>query len=430
MVFGQPKLTIINQKLEEIVVVPINSISRLLQSTGHYFIQISLDCVNFLNPDFLYAQVNPLFSSGSRHVPCNLLIWVLFFTFSSTLGQLELERQKKNNQDKKYVVLPILVKSPEYIWGAGVASTFYFKLKHDSITRTSNIKAVSFLTLRNQSIVAAEGNIYLPNESYIINVQGSYSHFPDKFWGLGNNTGSGAMEKYAITQYGIIPKLQRNIYSKFYAGIGMEIQNVFDFSYQANGIFDQQDITGRNGGFNSGANLVLSWDNRNEAFSSNKGFYAQFLFGTYGKTFGGQFTYAMKSLDLRKYFAVGKRQVIALQYHILSTSGHVPIRNMATMGSNSYMRGYYEGRYTDHHMAALQAEFRTPVYKKIGMVLFAGAGKVGEKFSDILKPNNLKLSAGFGLRYLLSQKEKLNLRIDAGFGKNSQGTYLNMGEAF
>ena len=66
----------------------------------------------------------------------------------------------------------------------------------------------------------------------------------------------------------------------------------------------------------------------------------------------------------------------------------------------------------------------------IGMVLFAGAGKVGEKFSDILKPNNLKLSAGFGLRYLLSQKEKLNLRIDAGFGKNSQGTYLNMGEAF
>ena len=96
MVFGQPKLRIINQKLEEIVVVPINSISRLLQSTGHYFIQISLDCVNFLNPDFLYAQVNPLFSSGSRHVPCNLLIWVLFFTFSNTFGQLELERQKKN----------------------------------------------------------------------------------------------------------------------------------------------------------------------------------------------------------------------------------------------------------------------------------------------------------------------------------------------
>jgi hypothetical protein len=35
-----------------------------------------------------------------------------------------------------------------------------------------------------------------------------------------------------------------------------------------------------------------------------------------------------------------------------------------------------------------------------------------------------------GLRYALRPREKLNLRVDAGFGKQSQGTYVNIGEAF
>jgi hypothetical protein len=44
--------------------------------------------------------------------------------------------------------------------------------------------------------------------------------------------------------------------------------------------------------------------------------------------------------------------------------------------------------------------------------------------------NNLRPFAGFGVGYPLNPEECLNRRVDAGSGKQSQGTYVNLGEAF
>jgi outer membrane translocation and assembly module TamA len=75
----------------------------------------------------------------------------------------------------------------------------------------------------------------------------------------------------------------------------------------------------------------------------------------------------------------------------------------------------------------MQAEYRRILYKRLGGVLFAGAGSVfgtpGE--SLVWRPN-----AGLGLRFQLSKKQKLNVRLDYGFGVRSQGFYLTFGEAF
>jgi outer membrane protein W len=55
---------------------------------------------------------------------------------------------------------------------------------------------------------------------------------------------------------------------------------------------------------------------------------------------------------------------------------------------------------------------------------------VGPRFYDLVDFSHVKPSFGIGLRYSLNKTEKLNLRVDAGFGQQSQGTYINMGEAF
>ena len=100
------------------------------------------------------------------------------------------------------------------------------------------------------------------------------------------------------------------------------------------------------------------------------------------------------------------------------------------MGSSSYQRGYYDGRYADKNLIALQTEYRTPVYKRFGAVVFAGLGKVGSRFSDLWDFSSLKPTVGFCVRYSINPKERLILRVDAGWGKESQGTYINIGEAF
>ncbi len=94
------------------------------------------------------------------------------------------------------------------------------------------------------------------------------------------------------------------------------------------------------------------------------------------------------------------------------------------------MRGYYEGRYTDNNFIAAQVEHRFHLIERFGMVVFAAAGRVGLRPRDLFTFQGLKPSLGSGLRYAIDKKEKLNLRLDIGFGHRSTGVYFNITEAF
>jgi hypothetical protein len=333
---------------------------------------------------------------------------------------------------RKYLLFPVIVKSPEYLWGAGVAGTLYFKLGHDSTTRSSNVKVVSFYTLRNQLVFGSESTFFFPSENFIFRIPASYSHFPDRFWGIGNNTPSSNMEKYDIFQASATPQLLRKLFSDFYVGVGYDFQDVFQFNYNMDGtsLFDKENVTGRYGGKISGATFLLVFDSRDNAFSSTKGLYAQYLITRYDQSIGSNFDFTVQVVDIRKYLSLKKNRILAFQFNLISNVGNVPVRSLASMGSSSYQRGYYDGRYADKNMIALQAEYRTPVYRRFGAVLFAGAGKVGAHFDELWDFSSLKPSVGFGVRYSLNPKERLNLRVDAGWGQESQGTYINLGEAF
>lgn len=337
-----------------------------------------------------------------------------------------------HKKQKKLALFPVIVKSPEYSWGAGVAGTYFFRLWHDSTTRTSNIKNVTFYTLRNQLIFASDGTVYFPNERFIFHMLLSFSHFPDRFWGLGNETPSSNQENYSITQYNIYPQLLRKIFSDFYLGISYEYQNVYKFEYNKDGssLFDTENITGKNGGKISGAGFLVTWDSRNNAFSPSKGLYIQYYDGFYRDYIGSDFNFDLRHLDIRTYFSLRKDRVLAFQFNLVSTSGNTPIRDLASIGSSSYMRGYYDGRYTDYNMVALQTELRVPVSGRWGFTTFAGIGRVGSSLQEAFTLEHIKPSIGIGLRYSLRPKEKLNIRVDAGFGKESEGTYVNIGEAF
>jgi hypothetical protein len=109
--------------------------------------------------------------------------------------------------------------------------------------------------------------------------------------------------------------------------------------------------------------------------------------------------------------------------------GDVPFRQMGTLGSENYMRGYYNGRFRDNHMVAMQGEFRFKIWGPLGATLFGGAGNVGHDFNDL--NYNIKPNYGFGLRGLVLRKEKINARMDIGFGeKGINGFYFTLFEAF
>jgi outer membrane translocation and assembly module TamA len=93
------------------------------------------------------------------------------------------------------------------------------------------------------------------------------------------------------------------------------------------------------------------------------------------------------------------------------------------------MRGHYQGRYRDRQMVAAQAEYRVPVWWRLGVVGFAGVGQVARDVDDF-HFGALHVSAGGGLRFLVSRSKRVNARGDVAWGEDDFGVYVALGEAF
>ena len=286
-------------------------------------------------------------------------------------------------------------------------------------------------SLKKQFITAVNGTIYFPEEKFILNQQLSYSFFPDKFWGLGSNTPDSNAESYNFRQFYIYLHGQRSITRHVYIGIIYEFQRLFEVSYKQGGLFDKENVHGRGSYYISGLGASFTYDTRNDAFAPDKGIFLQGYFDHFAPVFGSNFRYTNYVLDARRFIKIYKQQVLAIQAYAFFNGGTVPLRSLASFGGANSMRGYYDGRYRDKNQVVFQAEYRVPIYHRLGAVGFGGVGNVSNK-CDFLSIGDLKYSYGGGLRLGLSKSEKINLRLDYGIsgGGRSQGFYFQLGEAF
>ena len=328
------------------------------------------------------------------------------------------------------LVLPIIARSIETGWSFGMATASTFHLNpNDTAIRTSNAQALALYTTRAQLVLAINGSIYFPGERYILNQQLSYSSFPDKFWGLGKQTSDSNKESYKFKQYYVYLHPQRRIGHSLFLGAIYEFQRVFGVEYTPGGLFDKEHVLGRTGYHVSGLGLSITYDTRNNAFSPDRGTMLQFYFDHFMPLLGSDYQYTNYVLDLRRFIRIQGEQVLALQAYGFFNAGEVPLRSLAYLGGANSMRGYYAGRFRDKNQAVIQAEYRVPLFWRLGAVGFGGVGNVGPEVKD-LNFQDCKFSYGGGLRIALNRSEKLNLRLDYGLAKVSRGFYLQLGEAF
>jgi hypothetical protein len=66
---------------------------------------------------------------------------------------------------------------------------------------------------------------------------------------------------------------------------------------------------------------------------------------------------------------------------------------------------------------------------RLGITTFAALGDLAGGFSQ-LKLFSSKFTYGFGLRFVFYEKERLNVRMDLGFGKDTDGVYFSSEEEF
>ncbi|MBY0432556.1 MAG: BamA/TamA family outer membrane protein [Cyclobacteriaceae bacterium] len=332
----------------------------------------------------------------------------------------------------KLLIFPIVALSTETNWVFGLANAYIFKTsKKDPKLRTSTLPSGFLYTLNDQILVALGANIFLPKERYIIRFENSFSKFPDKFWGIGNNTPESNKESYTFTQFYINPQLNRKVKNNIFLGGGIEYQNVFNIKYDPNGNFANQEVLGiynRSDYHVFGYSLLFTHDSRNHAYMPDKGSLVRIKFSNFNTDLLSDYNFHAYEMDFRKYWKLTTNQTIGFQGYGIFTFGDVPYRNLAVLGGNSMMRGYYAGRYRDKKFIGGQVEYRFPLFWRFGATAFTSVGQVAGELEEI-NFKRFKAAVGGGLRFSVLPSEKLNLRFDVAYG-NSLNYYIVLSEAF
>lgn len=99
------------------------------------------------------------------------------------------------------------------------------------------------------------------------------------------------------------------------------------------------------------------------------------------------------------------------------------------MGGSDQMRGLYDGRFRDHTMITTQVELRFPLYWIFGGTLFTGLGEVAPTYGDYTW-DGIKFTYGLGLRLMVYEPTRTNLRFDVGFFENQPLFFFTFSEAF
>ena len=336
---------------------------------------------------------------------------------------------------------PYVFATPEagVAFGVGGIVTFYTS-KTDTVLRPSKVTVGGWYSLNNQYKVTLTPQVNLDENRWQLNLPADFGRFTDKFWGIGNateelpydSTTERETEDYRseVTNVKLDVQGPLSIFSSIRSGILIELNNTRIVDPQLNPYLLADTVQGTSGGQTLGFGITSVWDTRNHAFFPSKGGFYQVRALWFPPILGADYKYERIEADFRTFLGRGPDEVIALQAYGNFVFGDPPFYALSALGGPYRMRGYFQGRYRDKHYMVAQAEYRKLVWWRVGITLFGGVGDVfGSEGSD-LRFHDLKWSVGGGLRFRFNQAEKVNLRMDIGWGRDTKGVYFQLEEAF
>jgi outer membrane protein assembly factor BamA len=328
-----------------------------------------------------------------------------------------------------YIFLPAIYYTPETKWAYGIVFSYYFYNEgKDSLSRPSSFTPVFIYTQKKQIISELGFDVYYQKQVYHLFGGVGYQKFPNSFFGIGNNS-SKHEETYTPKKLYTEISFLKNIYPGIDAGIRYTFKDSRLSKFEKDGLLATSDIPGQDGGTVSGAGIVVDYDTRDNIYYPSKGHYYQLSALFFGSLLGSDYAYNSLNMDFRQYISLYSDHILALQSYANFIDGNAPFYNYSEFGGSNIMRGYFEGRFRDKHTVVLQSEYRKYIAYGIGLVAFGGLGQVMPDLNSF-QLSAFKYAVGAGLRFMIDDAEKLNIRFDYGITKDSSGFYINFTEAF
>ena len=330
----------------------------------------------------------------------------------------------KNKQHKRFDFS--VIGGPHYAsdtkFGLGmVAAGLYRTDPNDSILPLfGDVSSVGFYML------GVRGNHIAPAGRYRIDYHLYFYSFPSDFWGIGYDMGDNDANKSDMKRWQAQAEASFlfRVADNFYVGPMAAYDYVIGKQIERPELLQGMDKHT----WNVGAGISLVYDNRDNLTNPHRGIYLNLKQMFRPKFMGNDYAFSTTHFRFDAYQRLGKGTILAEDFGANLNFGNPSWGMMAELGGTSSMRGYYEGRYRDKHSLEAIVELRQHVWKRNGIVVWAGAGTVFPKFSA-LRSRQILPNAGVGYRWEF--KKNVNVRLDYGFGKSGQSGFLfNINEAF
>ncbi len=330
-----------------------------------------------------------------------------------------------------FVIAPIPITSPTFGSGLILGVGYIFQLKKgDTKSQPSTIGVAGAYTSSGTRGGAIGGRLYFAENKYQVSFAFGKGRAQYEYYGIGRIPGQPARST-ELRQSGSV------FFAEFLRNVGKNIFVGPRFQYRKlTASFGGQQTTG---GFvipaidlkstTSAIGFHVQQDRRDNSFYPTKGWLWNAKADFFAKALGSNRTYQTYGADFNGYKAIGKGQVLAYRGSMCSVSDTAPFFDLCFYGSKSDLRGYTSGQFQNRRMFAVQAEYRRELFWRVGVVGFAGVGGVERNWSDF-RLDGMLPAGGAGLRFRLDKKNKINYRIDWGYGRAGSTLSMSVSEAF
>ena len=360
-----------------------------------------------------------------------LIIFILFINVIDLNAQV-----KKDSSSNKvgvggvdWFAYPYIYFTPETNWAFGAGGNINFRI--DSVSNPTSISGSGYYTVNDQYYLGASADIYTDKNKKLYNLVFNYSNVFDYFYGIGPSTPDIPNNTYLQQNVSFDIKYQVQVFNKaFKMGAEYNYRDMVVLDDENNPFLESGNVEGSEGGVTSGLGFLASWDSRDNIFSPSTGGYYQINVTYFSKGIGSDFDFNQYILDFRKFIGLTKNHVIAFQLYYKFDTAYPPFYNLPLLGGSSNMRGYIKGRYRDRYYYNLQAEYRVEeLIWRFGIVVFGCIGDVAPELGKFTIAT-VKPTYGFGIRLRIQELEKMDLKMDIGWGKNTSGVYFWINQTF
>ena len=324
------------------------------------------------------------------------------------------------------VVVPIPQSNPTLGTGLAVLGMYY----HSQTAEEARVQPASLtqafgLATSNGTRIAGVGHKqYWSADDWRFSGVAGYGHVNLDFFGIGAAAGDRNFSvRWTVDATIAQAKLYRRLSGPWYAGVQTRyIEGNQSFASEVNGnAAELGGLTVRA----VGVGVLVERDTRDSQSNAYAGSFLQFDTMFNRRSLGGDQDYDSLRLRYRAYFPLRDDVVLAFDADSCSKSGDVPLFDRCFL----QLRGFSATRYIGRDLLSGQVEGRWNVYRRFGLVAFAGAGAVAESVGSLSRRESAT-SFGVGVRYMVLESQRINLRLDFARGEGSSAVYLSVTEAF